>query len=186
MSVCKSCGAEMSDDAKVCEACGAAVEASDAVKEENAAPAADSAAPAADSAAPNSNSQSTSGQSATDAIRNLNNTADTTNEFDPADIEKNKILAVLAYFGILFLVPLLAGKDSKFAQYHANQGIILFITWLIAMVARIMVAQIPLIGGITSKAIYVLMIILCIIGIVNAAQGKAKELPVIGKFKILK
>ncbi|MEI8042594.1 MAG: DUF4339 domain-containing protein [Verrucomicrobiota bacterium] len=41
---------------------------------------------------------------------------------DPADVDKNKIFAVLAYLGILFLVPLLAAKESRFARYHTNQG----------------------------------------------------------------
>ena len=31
---------------------------------------------------------------------------------DPADVEKNKVLAMLSYLGILWLVPLLAAKDS--------------------------------------------------------------------------
>ena len=48
-----------------------------------------------------------------------------------ADIEQNKVFAILAYLGILFLVPLLAAPQSPFARYHTNQGIILFITSLI-------------------------------------------------------
>lgn len=37
-------------------------------------------------------------------------------------------MAVLAYFGILVLIPILAAKESKFARFHANQGLILLIT----------------------------------------------------------
>ena len=37
---------------------------------------------------------------------------------DPADVDTNKIFAVLAYLGILVLVPLLAAKESRFARYH--------------------------------------------------------------------
>ena len=32
---------------------------------------------------------------------------------------------------------------------------------------------------------FFLLLVLCILGIINAAQGRAKELPVIGKFRIL-
>ena len=58
-------------------------------------------------------------------ITSLNNTADTTIEFDNQDIQNNKIMAILSYFGILVLVPILAAKESKFARFHANQGLIL-------------------------------------------------------------
>ncbi len=37
-------------------------------------------------------------------------------------------MAVLAY--IIFLIPLLAAKDSKFARYHTNQGLVLFLAAL--------------------------------------------------------
>ena len=43
-----------------------------------------------------------------------------------------------------------------------------------------------IIGNLPSAAIAILLIILEIIGIVNAAQGKKNELPVIGKIRILK
>ena len=60
-------------------------------------------------------------------FNSITNTADITNEYDPNDIKSNKGVSVLAYFGLLFLVPLLAAKDSKFARFHTNQGIVLFI-----------------------------------------------------------
>ena len=34
--------------------------------------------------------------------------------------DNDKLMGVLAYLGILVLVPLLAAKDSKFAQYHGS------------------------------------------------------------------
>ena len=50
-------------------------------------------------------------------------------EVDPDDAEKNKIFGILAYLGILCLVPIFAAKDSPFAKYHANQGLVLLLTW---------------------------------------------------------
>ncbi len=47
---------------------------------------------------------------------------------DPEDVEKNKAMAILAY--IIFFIPLLAAKESKFAMYHANQGLNLFLFWV--------------------------------------------------------
>ena len=113
-------------------------------------------------------------------ISQLNNTADTTADYDAADIEKNKIMAVLAY--IIFLIPLLAAKDSRFARFHTNQGLVLFISAIIFSI----VAAIPIIGWIIAPIIGLLITVLAIIGIINALNGRTKELPIIGKFKILK
>lgn len=42
----------------------------------------------------------------------------------------DKVYGILAYIGILVLVPLLAGK-TQFARFHANQGLVLFIADII-------------------------------------------------------
>ena len=110
------------------------------------------------------------------------NTPDTTAEYSPEDISANKIFAVLAYFGILFIVPLLAAPNSRFAKFHANQGLVLFIAGLILGV----IFAIPILGWIVGAIGEIATLILAIMGIVNAAQGQAKELPIIGKFKIIK
>ena len=52
---------------------------------------------------------------------------------------KNKVMAILAY--IIFFIPLLAAKESKFAMYHANQGLVLF---LLAVAVSIVGTIIPL------------------------------------------
>ena len=90
------------------------------------------------------------------------------------DVEDNKIFAVLGYIGILFLIPLLAKKDSPFAQFHAKQGMILFIAGIIAS----FVIWIPFVGW----AIGIFMFVLWIMGVINALGGQMKELPVIGGF----
>ena len=89
-------------------------------------------------------------------------------------------MAVLAY--IIFLIPLFAAKDSKFAKFHTNQGLVLFLAGIIASV----VAVIPVIGWIIAPLAGIAITVLAVIGIINALNGKAKELPVIGKYKILK
>ena len=120
------------------------------------------------------------------------NAPDKTAEFDPQDINQNKVMAILAYFGILFLVPLLAAKDSKFAKFHANQGIILFICEIAACIVTFFLAfifgliKIGWLGSLLGDLLYLACGILAILGIINAANGKAKELPLIGKFNILK
>jgi len=95
------------------------------------------------------------------------------------DVEENKIWAVIAYLGILCLIPLLAKKDSPYAQFHAKQGLVLFITGIIVGA----VSALPFIGWfIVAPLGSIFVLVLAIIGIVNAVQGKTKELPLIGQF----
>ena len=155
MLTCKQCGTQVEDNVKHCTNCGAPIEA----------PVEQASAPAID---------------LSEKFNQLNNTADTTADYDAQDIEKNKVMAVLAY--VIFLIPLLAAKDSKFARFHTNQGLVLFIGAILSSV----IAAIPLIGWIVAPIAGIAITILAILGIVNALGGKAKELPVIGKFKILK
>lgn len=97
---------------------------------------------------------------------------------DQKDVRENKIFAVLSYLGILVLVPLLAKKESKFAMFHAKQGLVLLIGWIIGWLLSFV-----FIGFIID----IVLIIFSIWGLINAATGKMVKLPVIGdlaeKFK---
>lgn len=108
-------------------------------------------------------------------------TEDETADYDPADIQNNKVMAILAYLGILVLIPIFAAKDSKFARFHSNQGLILFICFLICGV----LSAIPVIN-LFAWIIYVLLFIFLIMGVINAGSGKVKRLPFIGKFDLIK
>lgn len=112
---------------------------------------------------------------------NYNQTNDTALVFAQEDIEKNKVMAGLAY--IIFFLPLLACPDSKFAKYHANQGLVLLI---VSFAGSIILSLIPIIGWLLLPVFTVVVLIFAIIGLVNGLGGKAKELPIIGKYKILK
>ncbi|MFA7253359.1 MAG: hypothetical protein WC107_02285 [Patescibacteria group bacterium] len=90
------------------------------------------------------------------------------------DIEENKALAALSYIWILFLVPLLLKRDSTFAQYHAKQGLILFLVWTIIG----FIFWLPIIGWLLGLGV----IILFVIGMINALTGKMQPLPIIGKY----
>ena len=169
MAFCGNCGTKIDDHAKFCPGCGQAVEApaTEQIKTEA------TEQPKAEQAQGQQNDLSAK-------VANLNNTKDTTDQFDKDDIEKNKVMGLLAY--ILFFIPLLAAKDSPFARYHANQGLVLFICGLISSVLWI----IPILGWIIAPILSIVITVLAVIGIINALNGKAKELPIIGKFKILK
>lgn len=117
------------------------------------------------------------------------NTKDTTAEYAPEDIQNNKVMAILAYLSWLVLIPLIAAKDSKFARFHCNQGIVLAIIEIVIWAIFGALSFIPLVGWIFIIINSVLSLgcfALAVIGIINAANGKAKELPLIGHIKLLK
>ena len=125
------------------------------------------------------------------------NTPDTTANYAPDDIQNNKGMAILAYLSWLVLIPLFAAKNSPFARYHTNQGLILFLLGLVWGVATkivtLLLGWIPILGvvigillGIASFVVGIFSVACLVLGIVNAAQGKAKELPIIGGIRILK
>lgn len=115
---------------------------------------------------------------------NINDTVveDTTASiFDSEDINKNKVMAGLAY--IIFFLPLIVCPDSKFARFHANQGLVLLI---LSFAGSIILSIIPIIGWLLLPVFAVFIIVLGIMGLINGLNGKDKELPIIGKYKILK
>ena len=83
---------------------------------------------------------------------------------DP-DIEKNKTVAVLSYVWILFLIPLLGKKHSKFCQFHAKQGLILFLLSFLSWL--------PLIGWLLGIA----LIVVSVIGIMKTLEGGWFKVP---------
>ena len=123
-----------------------------------------------------------------DVFNTINNTKDTTASYSPDDVGRNKGMAILAYFGLLVLIPLLAARDSKFARFHSNQGLILAIVEVLLSAIFVPLGWIPLVGWI-FRVIYGLigipLLILAILGIINAANGRAKELPIIGGIHLI-
>lgn len=170
MAFCHNCGTQMEDDTKFCPSCGA-----DQTPQ----------------AKPNTDPGVQ--EKAEEAWEKFTKTADTSEEYDKKDVEDNKIMALLSYLGILFLVPLLGAPDSKFARFHANQGIVLFIAWaaygIVYSILTTIFSFVPVLRWLVPFILGVLWIVplvFAILGIVNTVNGKAKELPLIGKIKILK
>lgn len=89
-----------------------------------------------------------------------------------ADIAANKNLAALGYIGMI-IIALVAAPNSRFIRFHANQALLLGLFSI--------PAAIPFIGWIWG-----LFCVVCfIMGISNALTGQFKELPLIGKFRII-
>lgn len=180
MAFCGKCGSQINDTEKFCPQCGAPV-----------------AAPAAQSSQfkpPVYEQPAEKKADFSSKVASFNNTADTTDSFDAKDVTDNKAMGILAYFGPLCFIPMFAAKGSKFARFHANQGLILLIACAAYYIAGAILSAILLaiswrlyfISAIIYWVAAVFFTVLAVLGIINAAKGRAKELPLIGKIKILK
>ncbi len=94
-------------------------------------------------------------------------------KFDANDVEENKVFAALSYLGILVLIPLLVKKDSKFAMEHAKQGLVLFIIEMILWVINF----IPVLGQILWIVVGIVLLIVSLMGLIYALQGKFWKIP---------
>ncbi len=113
-------------------------------------------------------------------------------EIPENEIEEAKSLVWLSYLGILFLVPLLAQKDNRFAKFHAKQGMVLFFyevawgiiavfLWLIfwgiaAATGGALTICVPLVGLLIFAG-WVFFVVISIIGIIQAVQGNMWRCP---------
>ncbi|MFH1439237.1 MAG: hypothetical protein ABIG89_01635 [Candidatus Woesearchaeota archaeon] len=100
---------------------------------------------------------------------------------DKKDVEDGKIFAFLGVFLhiIGFVIVMLAKKDNKYAMYYAKQGLVLFIAGVIIGILSI----IPILGWFIIMPLgNLLLVILWIIGWINALSGEIKPIPLIGKY----
>lgn len=128
-------------------------------------------------------------------------------EYDKKEIESGKGMAVLSY--IIALIPYFAEKKNKFVRFHAVQGmniLIIAVAWsFLSMIINAVVNAIFCSTGYgywystcwytfgvedviywVTNLITLGIGILDIVGLVYAATGKAKEVPILGKIKIIK
>ena len=94
--------------------------------------------------------------------------------------DQKKVMGVLAYLGILIIIPFLMAKDDPIVKFHLKQGGVLFViefaVWVLGM---------TMLGWQLwqlLQLINLVMLVYSIIGIVNVIQGKQKELPYIGSY----
>ena len=122
---------------------------------------------------------------------------DYTPYFSRRDADRHHVVAALSYLAFLVLIPLIFARRSHYARFHANQGLVLTIIALAyTLVTRIFVSFLDILfGGVyaaipaTMSGIFnfgsIFFWILLVLGLSNAANGRAKELPLIGRIRFI-
>ena len=121
---------------------------------------------------------------------------DRTADFAPSDISANRGMGIISYISWVVLVPIFTAKNSPYARFHANQGLILAILETgIGIVSSILsnwLGKLPLIGwvfkvvGVLVGLLIIPVCVYAVIAFVGAIRGKAMEIPFINSITLIK
>ncbi len=170
MIKCENCGKELQDGAAVCDNCGTLVllnTEAEVKKDEQTAKTAEIRRKKSDPSQ-----------------------TDHTSEFGEADISQNKTKAVLCYAWIFVLIAVFEADDSDYVRFHRRQGLLLFAAEAVYFSVNMVILSFlhDYYNGIAVIIFAFIMysglavhIALNVMGMINAAKGKAKELPLTGR-----
>ncbi len=102
------------------------------------------------------------------------------------DTKTTGIVAYITWVGLL--IAFLAG-DKQGAKFHINQSLVITIISVAVSIISTIFIFIPIIGwiiGIVLNIVNVACFVFMIMGIISAANGEEKPLPIIGGIKIIK
>ncbi|MBF0281880.1 MAG: hypothetical protein HQM07_04880 [Zetaproteobacteria bacterium] len=88
---------------------------------------------------------------------------------------KSKLMACMSYLGVLCLVPLLMNRDDSFVNFHARQGLVLWIWSVLAFFSL----HLPGLGKWFCSMSLLMVFAFSMIGLVSVLLRKAWKLPLI-------
>lgn len=96
-------------------------------------------------------------------------------------------MIVLSYLGILALIPLIMKKDDKEIQWHAKNGLVLFVFYIIATVvwtllSNFMPATLGCALSFVSCGIGIGYLVVIIMGILKGVKGERFRVPMLSDF----
>ncbi len=99
------------------------------------------------------------------------------------DINKGKTIAILAYctlIGFIIAIIMHQSEKTKYGAFHIRQALGLFIFGVGAILVLTAIGWFMWFLWVLLPVIQISLLVFVILGIVNAANGKAKKLPLIG------
>lgn len=102
----------------------------------------------------------------------------------PAAATEDRTVAILSYLTLIgFIIALVmhGSKKTALGAFHLRQNLGLIITWFALCIVSFMLMIIPFIGWLLSMVVWVGLLVLFIMGLISAAQGQQKPLPLVGE-----
>lgn len=93
----------------------------------------------------------------------------------------SKLYGVMCYLNMLIIVPALFGMRDSYVRFHINQGLLLVVANIIFNFVGILPNM-----YLPAAGLNILVFIFSILGVINAWKGEMKELPIIGKIRLLR
>ena len=97
------------------------------------------------------------------------------------DYDEQKLTDVVAYLSWIGLLIAFVAGDRENCKFHLNQSLVI---WLAGVVLGV-VAIVPILGWIVAFVGWIFLIVCWFIGIISAASGTEKEVPLLGRCKLL-
>lgn len=88
----------------------------------------------------------------------------------------SRLLAVMSYLGVLSLVPLVMNRNDSYVQFHARQGVVLWM-WEVLAIYTLLV---PAVGNFFFRFSSLACLVLSVIGVLSVLLGRAWKFPIIG------
>jgi|AntRauTorckE6833_2_1112554.scaffolds.fasta_scaffold04415_8 uncharacterized membrane protein len=110
------------------------------------------------------------------------------NTVSKQQIEDGKNNAILAYIGILIIVPLVDDKTktNPYVKFHVNQGLVLLIAAVVYWPLSLVLAFIPILGWLASIVLGLGLFVLWLMGLLSALNGEMKRVPILGDYEVYK
>ena len=93
-----------------------------------------------------------------------------------------KTTSWVSYITFIGWIVAYAAGDKEGAKFHLNQSLVIWIGYLCAAVVMV----IPILGWFVGFAAEIFLFVMWIMGLIAAINQEEKELPLIGKIKLLK
>ena len=138
-------------------------------------------------------------------IAELQNTRDFTANYNARDFAAHKTQCILASLGITFWVPYVACRNSQSSRFYANQGLLTLLMEIVfgfvfSLFGNIINTafmvntydggyQLSIAGWIVSIIVAVIVfaipVFVVVTSIMNIRAGKIKEIPFLGKLRLI-
>lgn len=88
-------------------------------------------------------------------------------------VSENMLFAALSYVGVLVLIPLLLRRDDPYVSFHAKQGLVILIGFVIALLAA---RWAPVVGNV----LFLILLLVDVVALVQALLGRWWKIPLLG------
>jgi uncharacterized membrane protein len=107
----------------------------------------------------------------------------------PSSVSPNRtLMIILSYLGILAIIPLVAEKDDREVQWHAKNGLAIFVAEiLVTVLVMILTSVISFVdmgcsGCILNLVLIVMFVVVAVLGITKGLNGQRLIIPGVSDF----